>query len=234
MVLHNDFEGGSDETTITTGNSGGASGDAFTLVNIGSGNALKYDTAHAAHGLLSARLDLGTSSGTPDQFGWVTFANQTEVWGYAYIYLTSIFSLPTAMRLIGFVNSSSVGIGRINLGNDRTIQVDDKNFAHTANTVGVVPLNTWTRIAYRCKASATVGEIEARIYLGDNSTPITDGTVQTTAGADTGTEVAGTAFGLNANWNDPAFTFWMGDVNVNTNTDFGPPTIITTTFSVNF
>ena len=54
MVLLNTFEGGSDETTITTANSGGASGDAFTVAPApGASAVMVYDTAQFAHGTMS-------------------------------------------------------------------------------------------------------------------------------------------------------------------------------------
>jgi hypothetical protein len=233
ITLSNTFEGGSDETTITTGNSGGSSGDAFTVVSIGAGNTLVYDNARAAFGSFSARFDLASNPNTQDLLGWTGYASETQIWGWVYVYCTSFTLGITTMRLIGF-EQSGTGIGRINLTNTGTINVEDKNFAHGATSTGALSLNTWMRVGYRILCSATVGEVEARIYTLDSATPITNGTVQTTASADTGTGVTRTTFGSNAAWTGSAYTFWLDQPNVNTNSSFGPQTPITTTFGVNF
>jgi hypothetical protein len=223
LPANNSFEGGSDETTITTGNSGGASGTAFEVVTIGAGNALVFDTARAAHGSLSARIDLGNNPATACLYGW-TWTETTSAWGWIYLYISSIFASPSTMRLIGF-EQTGVGVGRILLQNDRAIQVTDKNFAHSASSTGLVPLDTWMRISWRILCSATVGEIEARIYTGDSTTPISGGTVQTTANADTGTGVNRGTYGCNAGWTGAPFTFWTDDANINSSGDFGPSVI---------
>jgi hypothetical protein len=55
--LRNTFEGGTDGTTITQANSGGASGDAWsTAPIIGTGVTLTYSSLQAAHGALSMRI----------------------------------------------------------------------------------------------------------------------------------------------------------------------------------
>ena len=80
LPANNSFEGGSDETTITTGNSGGASGSAFDVVTIGAGNGLVYDSAQA-RGTLSGRVDLGNNPGTACLYGW-TWTETTAAWGW--------------------------------------------------------------------------------------------------------------------------------------------------------
>ncbi|MFI7630281.1 hypothetical protein [Microbispora rosea] len=55
MLLQNSFEGGTNNSSITTGNSGGTSGDAFSLVDTDGGSPV-FTNAQAAHGTLSARL----------------------------------------------------------------------------------------------------------------------------------------------------------------------------------
>lgn len=60
----NTFEGGSDGTAVSTANSGGASGDAFTVTAVGTGASIVYDAASAKAGLLGAKLVTGTAGNT--------------------------------------------------------------------------------------------------------------------------------------------------------------------------
>lgn len=56
IALSNTAEGGTSGTAVTAGNSGGASGDAFSAVGLGSGSALTFDNAHAFSGVLSYKI----------------------------------------------------------------------------------------------------------------------------------------------------------------------------------
>ena len=169
LAANNGFESGSDETTITTGNSGP---DAFDAVLLGAGNALVYDSARAAHGVLSARIDLGAASGSTASMQW-TFTEATEVWGWFYVFITG--NPGAGLRICGG-EQAGLGNWRMNLAVTGQIQVLDQNFAGAVNTTAAVPQNVWHRVGWRVLCSETVGQIEARIYEGDSTTPITDGT----------------------------------------------------------
>ena len=216
LAANNGFESGSDETTITTGNSGP---DAFDAVLLGAGNALVYDSARAAHGVLSARIDLGAASGSTASMQW-TFTEATEVWGWFYVFITG--NPGAGLRICGG-EQAGLGNWRMNLAVTGQIQVLDQNFAGAVNTTAAVPQNVWHRVGWRVLCSETVGQIEARIYEGDSTTPITDGTCSTDAVRDTGTGMDRSGFGCNAGWSAAAYTYWMDDLNTNVTGDFGPP-----------
>jgi hypothetical protein len=61
-LLTNNFEGGSNGSTITTGNSGGASGNAWDTITIGTSAVDVYDNSQAAHGSLSCKLSTAATS----------------------------------------------------------------------------------------------------------------------------------------------------------------------------
>ena len=222
LPLSNTFEGGSDETTISTANSGGTSGDALTSISIGAGNAFVFDTARAAHGGVSSRMDLANNPATVDQIGWSFWPINPEIWGYFYIYLTGTWTGPSVLRIASFDNAGAA-VGRIVLGRDSpVIQVSDQNFAGAATTTGAMTYNAWYRIGWRVLCSPTAGEIEARIYLGDSATPITDGTCVTDSVRDTDTAMTSVTIGNTSAWSGGVFSGWYDTFNVNITGDFGP------------
>lgn len=61
-VITNSAEGGTNGIVPTTGNTGGASGDASSFIFVGSDNAFAFSNAHPAHGTLGYQLSFGTTS----------------------------------------------------------------------------------------------------------------------------------------------------------------------------
>jgi len=91
-VATNSAEGGSNGTTVTTGNSGGASGDAFDLVTIGTTGAITFDNAFAHAGSLAVNVTSG-GTGAISYVEWSTAFNGgssvVQVWFRAYVYITA-------------------------------------------------------------------------------------------------------------------------------------------------
>lgn len=224
MQLINTLEGGVDETQISTGNSGGASGDAFSSNNIGAGNDYVFDTARASHGGISSRIDLGADSNTVSQIGW-TFSSITEAWGYYYFYWTGTYAGGgSTIRVISFANGGA-SVGRIVIGRDaQVIQVSDQNFAGAATSTAGFTFNAWYRLGWHVVCSATAGFMEAALYLGDSTTPITNGTCATDSLRDTDVAITTVTYGCTAAWpvGSPAFSYWADTYNVNDQGDTGP------------
>src|SRR5215218_2907628 len=84
----NTLEGGSNGTTITAGNSGGTSGDAFDSVVIATNDSLVFDNAHAKETLALKAATGASSTGT--YAAWTTtIGTQTTFWGRMYLYRTA-------------------------------------------------------------------------------------------------------------------------------------------------
>lgn len=88
-TLTNSFEGLADGDTITTGNSGGASGDAFTLAGDTAGGTCTASTVWAAHGTVSMAFTLGATAG-PERRGYEVNAANTATTQYFRFYLNFI------------------------------------------------------------------------------------------------------------------------------------------------
>ncbi len=210
---YNTLEGGSDTTTISAANSGGASGDAFTSVF---GGAVTYSNLQK-RGLLSMRMvDATGSTGVR----WTGLALGTaDIWGRVYIYLTA--NIPGG-TLVLLGNQAAAGT----FGGGVVISTLGKLQAY-ANGVAVgtlgstsVTLNQWVRIEVRIKPSATVGEIEWRLYNTADSTTI-DETITTTA-LNTQADNDGMRFGSSTGAPTTPFTMYFDDLGVSSVTWLGP------------
>lgn len=217
LPLANTFEGGTDETTVTTGNSGGASGDAFDVVTITAG-ALVFDTARAAHGGLSARVDVVSNLANVEWRAASTGGDWTQVWGRVYVYFTA--NPANTIRLVGIFNSAGTRMADVSVQSGGFLRVSDSAFT-SDDSVGTILLNQWTRIEFTVLHSATVGVIEAKIFSADALTPITNGTVTSPATRNTGTGAQRASFGQ-AISNVQTTTFWMDSIQINSTGYPGP------------
>lgn len=170
MLLKNSAEGGTNGTTVTTANSGGASGNAWDAVFLSTGaGTVVYDTAQSAHGGVSIRhstADVGDSI----QLQWVaSVGTPSRLWGRLY-YRTASLTLSTDVFRV-----------RSSLGNQVA------RIAHSANTglvllrngansivytsTNAVVVNTWYRFEWDFRPGASVTNT-VTWYAGDSTTPI--------------------------------------------------------------
>jgi len=207
--LANTFEGGSNGTTITTGNSGGASGDAFNLVNIGAGAAVIYDNTHTAHGGLAMKCSSGTS-GSLAYVEWDPSAS-SNFYGRFYIYIA-------ANGAVGdwYYDGGSSGADKAIITTDASNHIclqDSTGLPVQATSTSTMALSTWHRIEFHIICSTTVGQMEAKLFLGANSDGLTpDETLTTAANLNTGASINNHLFGNIATGGHVSTNVWMDDI----------------------
>lgn len=161
IILTNTAEGGSDGLGVTTGNSGGVSGSAFTGVTPGSG-VWSFSTAHAARGSLSYECVQTASTSAQVQWG---LSALTEHYGRIYFYFSAYATSeqPVVKGFAsGFANAWRIGIN----GAGHLVVRDAAGTAQHTGTP-VINVGVWYRLEWHVISSATVGQIEARLYTGD-------------------------------------------------------------------
>jgi hypothetical protein len=176
----NTAEGGTQGTSVTAANSGGGSGNPFSVVSKGAGAALVYSTAADAHGVLG--YSMTGSSGTATDVGWTGY-NATSM--AVRFYYNPGPTLPSTVLRLADVRNASGTAARIML--TATNQISIQNTAGSAVTTFAHPLvaNTWYRIEMAISVSSTVATINAAYYPLDSTTPV-DPAFSTTSG-NTGT-----------------------------------------------
>lgn len=215
MQLKNNFESGSNGTTISVSNS--ASPNAWSAVT-GPGNgvsAVAYNSAIVANGLLSGKFQSGAGAGT-DFVNWAqsVFGTQTTWYGRVYINITG--ATPTQNRS-GMKTNANV---RWAISTARKIELYNGGATVGATSTTIIPTGQWVRIEWKIIHHASAGSFEMKIFLTPNSlTP--DETFSFTNANTTSAGCTAVNFGI---WtsvvNHPEF--YLDDIEVN-NTGYPGP-----------
>lgn len=168
-IFRNTFEGGTNGTTVTVANSGGASGDAFTAAG-----AMIFSSTQAAHGALSIRDTPSTSS----VVRWA-ISGVAAVSIRSYVYFTATPSM--AIFRITHATDTTAAVVQVNTANK--LRLNAKSNTQLWVSTADIPLNQWLRIeAYFIQgATASSGQAQIAYYLGDSTTPIEQSAVITGA-----------------------------------------------------
>lgn len=140
--VDNTFEGGTNTTTISTGNSGGASGTAFSSVSIGSGNTATYSTVNPLDGLVSGLFDVATAANA-DYVQHTIAQNATG----SISFLMRLNTLPSATLQFPIAirgNSGGTALARIQMNLNGQIQCVCGAGSNT-NTTAAVPTGVTCR-----------------------------------------------------------------------------------------
>lgn len=187
VKTQNYFDGGTDGATITTGNSGGQSGNAFQDVTHGGVGTSTYNAANKLYGTNAAALD-------PDA-GFVNYLGYTTVVGarqfvYGRVY-AKFPALPAATQtFVLFRDSgSATNRGRISIQTDGRIRlVDAAGVTRATSTTGFTA-GSWARLEWYFAGSTTAGELEAKFFSTyDSIVPdwtLNSGVIDTTGSVDT-------------------------------------------------
>lgn len=201
-------------TLVTTSNSGGGSGDAFTSIG---GTTVVSDNTHVMHGSMAYEVNNGSTGAA-----WVawTYALATSTFtAEAYFYLTAV---PTGVvDLIGIMSGTTFR-ARMRFATTGKLSVIDSTGSNIGSTTNSVPLNQMVRVQVTGVASATVGSMTVKLFdTPDSGTPTETFNPVTNGSANFGGTTDTVRYGVvNAG---PATQLWMDDLGTNTlGTDIGP------------
>jgi hypothetical protein len=194
FTRNNTLEGGTNATTITTANSGGASGNAFDSAQVGGTNGVcSYENTRAFAGTLSAAIASGTTSVDP-YIGWTLIGGQPVIWGRFYAWVTAN---PAANWRIAAVYGTAPNVNMrafIRFTTTGKLVVLDSASTVVYTTTASFPLNQWTRVEYMVVGSASAGQIWIAMYNGNNASPIEQNT--SAASFNTAGEIASVLHGI--------------------------------------
>lgn len=212
LPLANTFEGGSNGSGITAGNSGGASGNAFDSASAGAGSSITYDNGVTIKGSLVAKCSQTAGIISNAEVKWTTSSvgSPTEVWGRVYFRLSALPTTNGLRPVMLFDTNGTTGVGMIEITTAGVLRVANGTFSSTTSGTGTaVAANTTYRLEFYCKAGgAGTAVMTANLYLGDSTSAINTATRQSEAG---GSAVGTARMGLNGGGsgqvNDGATTF---------------------------
>lgn len=190
LFRYNKAEGGSNSTSVTIGNSGGASGNAWS--SVGGTNALTYTNVNVARGSLGYRYEQKTSEGAV--LDW-NFTGITELYGRNYFYLTGYApATQTLIRLFGSNGSNEAY--RADLLTTGQVRLRDATGTTLSTSPSSLQTGVWYRFEWHCISGATDGTLEFRLFTADQTTAFYS---YTNTACNTYTAVTNAQFG-------PAFT----------------------------
>jgi hypothetical protein len=164
MLITNSAEGGSNGTTVTTGNSGGASGTAWNTVTVAANTTAIYSNDTPFVGGLSYQFTSTAAAGSFVIWSGAVTSPSTTMYARCYVRFNA---QPVALqRFMQFTNASiqlNAAIG-LNVAQNKFVL---RNSAGTivATSATAVPYGNWFRIELSAFSDATIGMVEAKIYL---------------------------------------------------------------------
>ena len=174
VTLTNSFEGVTPSgTTLTAGaggNTGGASGSFFDVVNIGTGVTVASDSAQKVRGSLSYKYATGATSAS-GYVGWGTSLTATTIpvsYTRFYFYAGAAYPASGNFRIMAWFNSAGTICASLRLSNTGVLTMaNSANAAITGmSSTTVIPLNAWCRIEGYCNSGT--GACEQQLYVGAN------------------------------------------------------------------
>jgi hypothetical protein len=220
-TLVNSFEGGTTTTTLTTGNSGGISGNAFDTVTIGASATLAFDSTHAAHGGLSCEAATGGSSVTSFAMWTTSMGTQTQVWFRLYLYFTAN---PAATTFVfrTLVNNATACAALAVTTTGKLRALDSASTTITTSAASI-PLNQWFRAEGFFVSDPSVGQTEIKLFsTADSPTPTetdTSAATQNTTGGQNSYRYGMTGALANGG------PFWIDDIGLS-NTGYLGPSVV--------
>ena len=217
-TLCNCFDGIANGTTVTTGNSGAASGAAFDTLTIGTGATLAGSTTHTAHN--GSSLKVATSATAASSFvQWGTSLGTVSTCYFrVYGYFTAN---PSATTGIARFAASSGFAGAFQVSTTGHVLFIDSGSVTQLTSTNAIPLNTWWRLEGFITGSATVGKAQFKCFFGGLDTTTATETQTSPATLNTAGQVTNVRFGQSASLSNIG-PYWIDDIGVTTSGYLGP------------
>lgn len=183
-TLRNNFDGGTDGVTITTGNSGADGQNAFNnVISSGTGIVNKF-TSVALAGLNRPTAEFvmetstTTNTGTPVVQWTTSMGSQTEIWLRYYVYFSAFSASSSNLGILAIQNSGVAGSGLViaiqTVSSPRTFAVQNINTgAIDFSVIGIVA-NAWQRIEFHMIMGTSLGSYDLYYYGDADSNTYTD------------------------------------------------------------
>lgn len=220
MLFINNAEGMTSGTVVATTNTGSGANNPWDTV-FPDGQTIEFSSAQAAHGQLSYHISIAAAAGPYVIWDNVTITPNTKTM-YARMYFYYPSSPATTGRFFQFANTSVALIGGIGIDSSDNLTLKDSAGTTVSTSTTTIPTNSWFRLEVMVFSSATVGQIELKIYLSPDSNTATE-TLTSAANLNTrGDDIKLAIFGLPTSV--ASADFYMDDLAVQDTGYIGPAT----------
>jgi hypothetical protein len=161
--FQNTFDGGTDGVTVSTANSGGASGNAWDAVATGVGATRTYNAANALHGAFAEAIDPANATGVYTEWRETTIGTRSEWYGRFYIKLSA---LPSTSIVIFNLRDSVTAVDRslLSVQSSGAIRISGVSGVTLATSTSLLTAGAWSRVEFHWVGDPTVGSFEAKLF----------------------------------------------------------------------
>jgi hypothetical protein len=210
VLRQNTADGGTNGTTVSTGNSGGASGTAWDLVSIPTGT-LTYSSTQARQGTLSYKVVTTAATAAEGILRWGDTLALPAASLRCYVFLPG--TNPTVAATLAQFSTNGGAIAastKLALSTTGKLQLQDATGAGLWTSTSALPTGVWVRLEMYAQPGTTTTNGVAGAGYATGTGALTEQFTTSTANA--GTAVIGRAqFGKNSGtW--ATQTFYMDDI----------------------
>lgn len=186
VLLNNNFAGGPDGTTLTTGNTGQSSDNGFDSVDsAGTGTICQFVNVGANNlARPTAEFVLGMSTGstaTSPGVTWSTFGSIAQIWTRFYVYFTNPVSnvVDQCLLEVDTTGGPCCSLWLRVSGTPICFQLSDSTRGNTINMGSqAVQTGAWTRIEFFADMGATTSTLNYYSGANTDTTTITHSITQ--------------------------------------------------------
>lgn len=194
-TLLNNFSGGTNGTTLSTANTGGASGNAIDNFEVFGTSTGTFTNAVTHISPFSAAMTAPVSS--QSDFSWTTSltnAGLPQAWFRAYVNLSTVADTLNGLQ---WLNQAGATCGQVYF-NGSSLQLLDSGGSFIVGSALTLPANSWFRLEGYCTGSSVSGQMELKTFLSpDSATP--DETITTANNINTSGLIFGMKYGIRFN-----------------------------------
>lgn len=220
--LNNNAEGGTNGVAVTTGNSGGASGNAWDTVR---GAGTIFDNAHPADGTLAYKFTAAASPvlTTLDWEATALGSTLTFAWSRHYVYVPALPGVTTYAAIVTFDLAGTGVSAGITINDTGTIGV--VTATGTVATTATITAGSLFRVESHLVCDPVVGTFEVKLFNSPYSTSPTE-TVSRT-GQNTRAGFNALRSGFDGATLVSGYLMWLDAINLNQTGYPGPVTVTT-------
>lgn len=233
-LIRNRFDGGTNGTGMTTANTGGSSGTAFTAVEV----AATFSNEQSETPALSMKPPVTAASG----YGRWAMSDR-DIATRTYLYCTAAITSDYNFMQFRVTDQGTTAT--------LTLRVNSANFlrafVHSTSTnawtaSSTLPLNQWVRVEclYRQGVAANDGQVRVAYYLGDSTTVVADSGWVTGLNLRGDTGPTGNVYVGKTQTTANAASVYLDTIAINTGTDYNgfigpdvPPVLVSPTYRWN-
>lgn len=170
--IANNFDGGTNNTTLTAGNTGGSSGTAISSLTTSGSTTIQFSDSYSKSGTLSMRNSYALSQAGYANWAFAPATLTTRTAIRFYFLIPS--GQPTSSWEVLHVWTTSGRVMALTIGSTSRLVVRSASNTVLATAAATLTTDVWYRVEVGVAVGTTTsnGTIQVAYYVGDSGTPV--------------------------------------------------------------